>query len=266
MDDFGSMESYFEAKSKLFDPSGVQSAVIFVSDDWSKELAASLQVPALLIGPGQEVDYRYEAGLLSLSGKLNLSIAFEFGELMARNFALALTMLFSQGFGAEELAAAAAKISQVPGRLELVSAAKPHTFVDYAHTPDGIASAVAELKTRYPGVTLVFGASGNRDTGKRSEMGLAAAEATQVVVTDQHPRDEDPAAIRAAVIEGLTKAKKSFHEVAGPEQALHFALSITPRDHALLWCGPGHLKYREIAGSKVPFDARALAKLAVEQG
>ena len=266
MDDFGSMESYFAAKSKLFEASRVKNAVIFISDDWSKKLAASLQVPVILLGPGQEVDYRYESGVLTLSGKLDLSIAFEFGELMARNFALALTMLFSQGFGAEELNAAAAKISQVPGRLELVSAAKPHTYVDYAHTPDGIASAVAELKTRYPGVTLVFGASGNRDIGKRAEMGLAAAEATLVVVTDQHPRDEDPAAIRAAVIEGLTKASKSFHEVAGPEQALRFALGITPRDHAVLWCGPGHLKYREIAGSKVPFDARAVAKLAVEQG
>ena len=266
MDDFGSMESYFAAKSKLFEAPRVQNAVIFVSDDWSKKLAASLVVPAILLGPGQEVDYRYESGRLTLSGKLNLSIEFEFGELMARNLALALTMLFSQGFGAEELSAAAAKISQVPGRLELVSAAQPHTYVDYAHTPDGIASAVAELKTRYPGVTLVFGASGNRDIGKRVEMGLAAAAATQVVVTDQHPRDEDPAAIRAAVIDGLTKANKSFHEVAGPEQALHFALGITPRDNALLWCGPGHLKYREIAGSKVPFDARAIAKLAVEQG
>jgi UDP-N-acetylmuramoyl-L-alanyl-D-glutamate--2,6-diaminopimelate ligase len=97
-------------------------------------------------------------------------------------------------------------------------------------------------------------------------MGAAAALANQVVLTDQHPRDEDPEAIRAAVIKGLNQANKSFHEVAGPENALHFALGITPPDHALLWCGPGHLKYREIAGVKVPFDARAIAKRAVEQG
>lgn len=266
MDDFGSMESYFDAKAQLFDSSRAQTAVIFVADAWSTKLAASLEIPKILLGPGQEVDYRYESGILTLSGRLNLSIEFGFGELMARNFALALTMLFSQGFSIAELNAASASISQVPGRLELVSESRPHTYVDYAHTPDGIASAVAELKTRYPGVTLVFGASGNRDVGKRAEMGSAAAAATQVVVTDQHPRDEDPAVIRAAVIQGLTEAKKGFHEVAGPEQALHFALGITPRDHALLWCGPGHLKYREIAGSKVPFDARAIAKLAVEQG
>ena len=266
MDDFGSMEQYYEAKSQLFDASRSGSAVVFVSDEWSKRLAAELQIPALLVGAGQEVDYRYESGVLSLSGKLSLSIEFGFGELMARNFALALTMLHSQGFSAGQLAAASKVISQVPGRLELVSDARPHTYVDYAHTPDGIASAVAELNSRYPGVTLVFGASGNRDIGKRAEMGAAAALANQVVLTDQHPRDEDPEAIRAAVIKGLNQANKSFHEVAGPENALHFALGITPPDHALLWCGPGHLKYREIAGVKVPFDARAIAKRAVEQG
>ena len=184
---------------------------------------------------------------------------------MARNLALALGMLHSQGFSAAELSAAAQKISQVPGRLELVSDATPHSYVDYAHTPDGIASAVAELRSRYPGVTLLFGASGNRDKGKREQMGLAAANATLVVLTDQHPRDEDPAAIRAAVIQGLELAGKDFLECADPEQALALALSVTPTDHALLWCGPGHLTYRESAGEKVFFDARAIAKLAVEQ-
>lgn len=265
MDDFGSMEHYFEAKAQLFDASRAESAVVFVGDEWSRKLAAELQIPSLLVGKGQAVDYRYQAGVLALSGKLNLEVEFRFGELMARNFALALTMLHSQGFSAEQLAAASKVISQVPGRLELVSDAKPHTYVDYAHTPDGIASAVAELNSRYPGVTLVFGASGNRDVGKRAEMGAAAALANQVVVTDQHPRDENPEGIRAAVTKGLTDAKKSFNEVAGPIEALHFALGITPRDHALLWCGPGHLKYREIAGVKVPFDALAIAKRAVEE-
>ncbi|MEY5023810.1 MAG: hypothetical protein RL569_723 [Actinomycetota bacterium] len=96
-------------------------------------------------------------------------------------------------------------------------------------------------------------------------MGAAAASANQVVVTDQHPRDEDPALIRAAVISGLAAQGKTFREISDPEQAINFAISITPPDHAVLWCGPGHLKYREIAGVKVDFDARAIAKTAVEQ-
>ena len=265
LDDFGSMEAYFDAKARLFEESFSSQAVVFVSDDWSKKLAGSLKIPKLLVGPGQEIDYQFHAGRLVLGGKLKLELDFEYGELMARNLAVALVMLFSQGFCPEELAMAAKQVSQVPGRLELVSAKTPHTFVDYAHTPDGIAAAVAELSSRYPGVTLVFGASGNRDVGKRAQMGEAAAKATRVVVTDQHPRDEDPQVIRTAVIQGLEAAGKSFDEIPDPAAALKFALSITPREHAVLWCGPGHLKYREIAGTKVPFDALAIAKTVVEQ-
>lgn len=265
LDDFGTMEQYFDAKAQLFDPVRCEKAVIFVSDPWSQRLAEEIAIPKVLIGPDQEVDYGYEAGVLTLSGRLNLTLKFEPGELMARNFALALGMLHAAGYTEDQLLSASTNIAQVPGRLELVSDSKPHTYVDYAHTPDGISSAVAELNSRYPGVTLVFGASGNRDVGKRSEMGAAAAAAHTVVLTDQHPRDEDPSAIRDAVKQGLNAVGKSFHEVADPEAALQLALSLTPRDHAVLWCGPGHLNYREIAGTKVPFDARAIAKSAVEQ-
>lgn len=265
LDDFGSMEEYFRSKALLFDGARSEAAAIFVSDQWSEKLARELSIPKLLVGVGQEIDYRYNAGVLTLSGKLNLTVHFTFGELMARNLALALSMLFLGGVDEDDLSHAAKHISQVPGRLELVSTARPHTYVDYAHTPDGIASAVAELNSRYPGVTLVFGASGNRDVGKRREMGLAAAAASAVIVTDQHPRDEDPAVIRASIIEGLKEAGRDFIEIADPKEAFEHGLSMTPRDHALLWCGPGHLKYREIAGTKVPFDARAIAKLAVEK-
>lgn len=265
LDDFESMQEYFNAKARLFDPEVCSKAVIFVGDDWSKTLANRLRVSKLLVGKGQEIDYSYQDGVLTLSGKLNLKVSFDQGELMARNLALALTMAYSAGFAESELQECAVAFEPIPGRLERVSDQLPHAFVDYAHTPDGIASAVAELLERYPGVTLVFGASGDRDKGKRPEMGAAAAAATSVVLTDQHPRSESPADIRAAVAKGLQAAGKAFHEVADPEQAFRLALSISPRDHAVLWCGPGHLKYREIAGSKVPFDARAIAKLAVEE-
>jgi len=265
LDDFESMQDYFNAKARLFEPEVCSRAVVFVGDDWSKTLANSLAIPKLLVGKGQEIDYAYQDGVLTLSGKLNLKVSFDQGELMARNLALALAMAYSAGFTESELQESAVDFEPIPGRLERVSDQLPHAFVDYAHTPDGIASAVSELLVRYPGVTLVFGASGNRDKGKRPEMGSAAALATKVVLTDQHPRYENPAEIRASVAQGLDAAGKAFNEVADPEQAFRFALSITPRDHAVLWCGPGHLKYREIAGSKVPFDARAIAKLAVEQ-
>ena len=264
LDDFASMQDYFDAKAKLFDPAVCSKAVIFVGDDWSQRLAHDLEIPKVLVGKGQEIDYRYGEEMLTLSGKLNLQIGFDQGELMARNLALALAMAHAAGFTEGQLQTYAKDFDPIAGRLERVSDRLPHSYVDYAHTPDGIGSAVTELLSRYPGVTLVFGASGNRDKGKRPEMGAAAALATRVVLTDQHPRDENPADIRFSVAEGLLACGKTFTEIPDPEQAFRFALTITPREHAVLWCGPGHLKYREIAGSKVPFDARAIAKLAVE--
>lgn len=263
LDDYGDMESYFAAKAELFTPTRAKRAVIFLSDDYAKRLAERIQIPAITIGPGGDVEYRHQDGVLFLSGAVDLRVDFPAGELMARNFAVAAVMVASAGYDLGELESAANY--QVPGRLELVSNSLPHVYVDYAHTPDGIASALKEIASRYRGVSLVFGASGNRDVGKRFEMGVAASTADRVFLTDQHPRDEIPAAIRAAVAQGLSSVGKEFLEFDDPQSAIAEAIASTPRDEAVLWCGPGHLKYREIAGEKIEFDAREIAKSLVEK-
>lgn len=264
LDDYGSMENYFAAKAQLFTNQRAEQGVIFLSDQYATKLAEAATIPVTTVGDSGDVGFSYKAGKLSLSGKINFQIEFAAGELMARNFALALVMAHCAGFDIQKLSAAPAGY-QVPGRLELVSKSTPHVYVDYAHTPDGIAQAVKEIRSRYSGVTLVFGASGNRDIGKRAEMGRAAAAAERVYLTDQHPRDEDPATIRAAVAEGLVDSGKSFVELSDPTEAIAVAIASTPRDQAVLWCGPGHLKYREIAGQKIAFDAREIAKNLVEK-
>jgi UDP-N-acetylmuramoyl-L-alanyl-D-glutamate--2,6-diaminopimelate ligase len=264
LDDFGDMDSYFAAKASLFTPSLAKQAAVFISDPWSEQLASKALIPTLRVGPGQAVDFEYLDGRLNLTGELTVSVVFPYGELMARNLALAITMLHLHGYSDFDLAMAAEELTQVPGRLQLVSEAKPSVYVDYAHTPDGIHSAISEILRTHPGVTVLVSASGDRDQGKRFEMGQAAAIADQVIVTDQHPRSEDPAEIRRAVAEGLSSAGKTFTEIADPAEAIEFAVSVTPREHAVLWCGPGNLKYREIAGTKQPFDAIAIAKLVVE--
>jgi UDP-N-acetylmuramoyl-L-alanyl-D-glutamate--2,6-diaminopimelate ligase len=264
LDDFGSMENYLAAKARLFDSSRSEAAVVFLADSFSEQLAGALQIPTTTIGVGGDVGYRYQNSRIELTGAVTLSAEFFGGELMARNLALACVMLAVSGAQPSELERAIPLLGKVPGRLELVSPLKPHCYVDYAHTPDGIASAVAELSGRYPGVTLVFGASGDRDAGKRELMGQAAAKANLVVLTDQHPRSENPADIRAAVASGLSGSGADFVELADPAGAIEYAVKNTPREHAVLWCGPGHLKYREIAGNKVPFDAIEIARLTVE--
>lgn len=265
LDDFGDMETYLRAKALLFEPERSKRAVIFEGDQYSTMLGQQLQIPVTTIGTEGQTSFSVKEHALVLNGKYQARLDFQFGELMAKNFALAFVMLCEAGYRIQELSASARSISQVPGRLQLVSQNTPHTYLDYAHTPDGIAKAVGELKSRYPGVTLVFGASGNRDVGKRFEMGQAAVAADLVFLTDQHPRDEDPGAIRAAVAAGLREQDKDFIEVANPETAIVQAISNTPAEHAVLWCGPGHLKYREVAGQKLAFDALKISQMAVDK-
>lgn len=267
LDDFKDMDSYLEAKSQLFSPRYAKTGVVLVEDDYAKKLYQTSSIPVVGIGQGLEYQYRYENQQLSIWGKHVLKTHFPQGALMAKNLTLALVMLLEAGFEARVLEAAVASADlHVPGRLELVSSKTPHVFVDYAHTPAGVASAVKEISKRYPKLTVVLGASGNRDQGKRSEMGLAASSADLLIITDQHPRDEDPASIRHALLTAAaTKlAAGRILEIPDPAEAIRTAVLKTSADSAVLWCGPGHLTYREIRGQKVPFDARALAREAVE--
>ncbi len=267
LDDFADMESYLEAKAQLFTPRYAEQGVLLVEDEWANKLYKASAIPVVGIGEGFEYQYRYQDHVLTISGKQTLSVEFPQGALMAKNLVLALVMLLEAGFTANQLAAAVAQTElYVPGRLELVSSAKPHVYVDYAHTPAGVASAVAEIKLRYPKLTLVLGASGNRDQGKRAEMGAAAAGVDLLIITDQHPRDEDPASIRHALLSSAaTKLDNGrILEIPDPAEAIKRAISDTDSGSAVLWCGPGHLTYREIRGQKVPFDARAIAREAVE--
>ena len=267
LDDFLDMDQYLSAKAELFTPRFAEQGVLLVEDEWAKKLYEASEIPVAGIGEGLEYQYVYRDEVLSITGKQTLDVCFPQGALMAKNLVLALVMLLEAGFSPEQLTQAVAKADlYVPGRLELVSSAKPHVYVDYAHTPAGVASAVAEIAARYPKLTLVLGASGNRDLGKRAEMGVAAASADLLIITDQHPRDEDPASIRHALISSAaTKLDKGrILEIPDPAQAIRRAITDTDSESAVLWCGPGHLTYREIRGQKVPFDARAIAREAVQ--
>ncbi|SCX12667.1 Mur ligase family protein [Candidatus Aquiluna sp. UB-MaderosW2red] len=271
MDDFESMENYLAAKSTLFTKSFAARGVVFVEDDFARRLAQNASIPIETVGKSG-TDWIYsisQGGVFKIEGpggKLNLS--FNHGELMAKNFALAIAMAIAGGVGVEMLQAALVDFDfQVPGRLERVSVASPAIFIDYAHTPSGVQEAVLEIRKRFSHLTLILGASGNRDTGKRLEMGRAAREVDFLVITDQHPRDEDPTLIRSALKKGALEflEKGQVLEIADPEKALEEAFRRTPRTGAILWCGPGNLGYREISGVKTPFDARALARKLVDR-
>ncbi|MEY4558958.1 MAG: hypothetical protein RL024_1116 [Actinomycetota bacterium] len=267
LDDFSTMDEYLSAKAELFTSKYAKKGVVLVEDEFAQKLLGMSEIPVVGIGDGLDYSYSYQDQQLIISGKQALNVHFSQGGLMAKNLVLALVVLLEAGFSSNELETAASSSElYVPGRLELVSESKPHVYVDYAHTPAGVESAVMEIKQRYPNLTLILGASGNRDQGKRTQMGIAGSKADLLIITDQHPRDEDPATIRHALIAGASTNMDAGRilEIPDPAQAIKKAVLETAEDSAVLWCGPGHLTYREIAGKKVPFDARALAKQEVE--
>jgi UDP-N-acetylmuramoyl-L-alanyl-D-glutamate--2,6-diaminopimelate ligase len=271
LDEFGSMENYLSAKASLFTQKFSRRSVINVEDSFGEQMLelARAQSPEQSVSIGHDQDYSFEQTPtgIEITGKQELFLARNPGPLMSKNLALAAIMLLEAGYGPKAIAAAAlAMETVVPGRLDLVSDSEPHIYIDYAHTPQAVELAAKELRDKYPQLLVVLGASGDRDPGKRIEMGRAAAKfASHIVVTDQHPRGEDPASIRAALITGIleTRPESFISEIDDPALAVSTAVDLVGVGGAILWCGPGHLKYREVKGEKLPFDAHLEARKAL---
>ena len=271
LDEFGSMENYLSAKAALFTQKFSRRSVINVEDRFGEQMLelARAQSPEQSVSIGHDKDYSFEQTPtgIKITGKQELFLARNPGPLMSKNLALAAIMLLEGGYGPKAIAAAAlAMETVVPGRLDLVSDSEPHIYIDYAHTPQAVELAAKELGDKYPQLLVVLGASGDRDAGKRIEMGRAAAKfASHIVVTDQHPRGEDPASIRAALMTGIleTRPESFISEIDDPALAVSTAVDLVGVGGAILWCGPGHLKYREVMGKKLPFDAHLEARKAL---
>ena len=167
---------------------------------------------------------------------------------------------------ARELAGLVGALPGVPGRMERVllpgQDGCPLVVVDYAHSPDAVAGAVAALRGATPGrLVVVLGAGGDRDQGKRTAMGAAASAADLVVVTDDNPRTEDPAVIRAAVLAGVTV---EHVEVGDRAEAVRVALQrCDDASDTVLLAGKGHETGQDVDGEVAPFDDREVARAAL---
>jgi UDP-N-acetylmuramoyl-L-alanyl-D-glutamate--2,6-diaminopimelate ligase len=150
--------------------------------------------------------------------------------------------------------------------MEPVAAGQPFTaVVDYAHTPDALAAALVALRPAPGGRRLVvFGCGGDRDRAKRPEMGrLAAEHADLVVVTDDNPRSEDPALIRAAVLAGAHVGRSQVVEIADRRAAIAHAVAAAQPGDVVLVAGKGHETGQEAGGRVTPFDDRVELTQAV---
>ncbi len=255
LDYHGDMASYRAAKLRLFGevlPAGAPAIASTTLDletlDALRRIAAQRHLDLRIAGPDASTP-RPDGQDIVVSGRmLFLPLA---GRFQADNAVLAATL--AEMTGTEDAHRFLEGLTGVRGRLEL-AARLPNgaaTYVDYAHTPDALARLIAALRPHTEGrLHLVFGAGGDRDPGKRPLMGEAARAADVVIITDDNPRSEDPAAIRAAVRAGCPEARDIGDRGAAIAAALE---GLRPGD-VLAVAGKGHEQGQTIGSDVLPFD------------
>ncbi len=278
LDYHGGMEAYFAAKLRLFtevvDQGG--SAVVWLDRraagaDYAArvlEAARARGLRAIAVGPDGD-DLRLLAARPTAHGQqLHLHMGGEehsvelplIGGYQAANALVAAGLLWATGSDLAEALRHFPALVGVRGRLEraAVTATGAPVYVDYAHTPDGLAAACAALRPHTAGrLILLFGCGGDRDRGKRPEMGRIAMERADVVfVTDDNPRSEDPALIRAEILAGAPGAR----EVAGRRPAIAAAMAAASAGDVVLLAGKGHEQGQIVGSDVLPFDDAAVAR------
>jgi UDP-N-acetylmuramoyl-L-alanyl-D-glutamate--2,6-diaminopimelate ligase len=214
----------------------------------------------LLDGTPRPFGLRLAAELFGARHAINLPLV---GAFQAMNVLAALGLVAAGGIAVETALPVLPRLAGVPGRLQLVgtTAAGAPVFVDYAHTPDALATVLAALRPHTPGrLAVVFGAGGDRDRGKRPLMGrVAAGLADLLYVTDDNPRGEDPAAIRRAILAAAPQAA----EIGDRRQAIRAALAALRGGDALVIAGKGHESGQIVGSAVLPFDDAVVAREAL---
>jgi UDP-N-acetylmuramoyl-L-alanyl-D-glutamate--2,6-diaminopimelate ligase len=272
LDFHGSIERYFDAKRRLFLMGDRPPAAVAIGDQWGQRLADELRLrgdaPVVTFSLDREADARAEDveelpdGIRLRVGDLPLRTRLR-GRFNLWNVLAAVTSARLLGVADDAIASGVARLDGVPGRLEPVDEGQPFTvLVDYAHTPDSLATALGAARSLATGrVISVFGCGGDRDPGKRPAMGEVSSRLADVtVVTSDNPRSEDPEAIVAEILAGVTgDVTVELDRRAAITRAIE---SAHPGDVVVV-AGRGHEREQEIAGALYPLDDRQVAREAL---
>lgn len=273
LDYHGDMDSYFEAKMRLFGEvvEGTGTAVVWADDEWSSavikramdrglnlftvgEQGTSLRLlsrtPTQL---GQVLMVKAQGNTHRISLPL-------IGAYQAANVLCAAGAVLATGGELEDVFDHLQRLQPVRGRLEraVITKVGAPVYVDYAHTPDGLRAAIDALGPHVKGKLItIFGAGGDRDKGKRPEMGKVAVELSDVaIVTDDNPRSEDPAGIRADIMAGADGAQN----IGDRRAAISHAINLAGADDIILLAGKGHEQGQIIGDRIIPFDDVEVAR------
>lgn len=275
-EDFGGMERYLLAKAALFTPQHARTGVICIDSSWGHRMTEISLIPAVTLAEagGPEADWTYRVvseeddstvfDVRAPDGTTARLWAPIIGAHMVSNAALAVAMIVTHGSRLSDIEAAVGEHTAgipvyLPGRIERVTGFQgPQVFVDAGHSEDAYRVTLDTIRSRTAGkLIMVCGVSGNRDPSKRPIMGkLAATLADVVIVTDTSPRGEDPAQVRAGLLQGARSVEGAeIYDMGDPGEAIGFAVSLAKEGDSVVWMGQGSQPYRDLGPEKIPFSA-----------
>ncbi|WP_312797554.1 UDP-N-acetylmuramoyl-L-alanyl-D-glutamate--2,6-diaminopimelate ligase [Tianweitania sp.] len=278
MDYHPTVEDYLDAKLRLFRDLLPKDApaVIFADDPWSEQAIKASQdtgLRTLTVGRKgalltlkrvEHERYRQRAEIEAEGRIFEIDLPLA-GDFQIANALVSAGLAIATGMPIELSLAALEKLKGAPGRLDLVGSKSngAPVYVDYAHKPDALENVLASVRPFTTGrVVVVFGCGGDRDRGKRQIMGeIATRLADVVIVTDDNPRSEVPAEIRAAILEAAPNAT----EIADRRQAIHEAIAMLQSGDTLIIAGKGHEEGQTIGAETLPFSDHAEARAALTE-
>ncbi len=282
------MGAYAAAKEKLFNAPGLRVAVVNVDDTFGQRLIRRIPDSVEVFGFGTSEKFPVEAGgrVTRLAGSIvsanehciTVSVrtpqgrgeisAPLLGAFNVSNLMAALGALLACGFDLRDATDALRDVPTVAGRMERFGGGpdSPLVVVDYSHTPDALANALAAIRAQVRGnIWCVFGCGGDRDRGKRAEMGrIAASLAERVVLTDDNPRGEDGDEIVDDILTGIADAKNVL-TIRDRGAAIRYAVGHAEPGDTVLVAGKGHEPYQEVRGVRRPFSDAAAVRIALAE-
>lgn len=279
LDYHNSLEEYIKAKAGLFFTHQPKNAVINIDDatgsQWVQQLSSLLDVITFSLADVKadvyacDVQYEADSTLVKLSinqQEININVPL-LGRFNVLNILAVAAVLVSMGKNIVQIEEALNSLQAVPGRMQAIVADNAATtIVDYAHTPAALFAALNAVREHCVGKLIcVFGCGGDRDQGKRSQMGeIATRYADFTVITSDNPRNEEPQVIVDQIVEGCIE-QGNYKIIIDREDAIISALTMANKNDAVLIAGKGHEKYQIVGSEKIIFDdvdvaARALAR------
>ncbi len=274
LDFHGDMESYFEAKARLFEK--CRGKIINADDPWGARLCRRYKGSiscsqrggdSVALSPSCDMDgIKYT---LCFNGEKHEISSPVLGDFAVTNSHLAATLALDAKIRAEDVIGGLSRFFGVEGRMERIRTELGfNVIIDYAHTPDALERLLSSLhsfRREDARIILMFGCGGDRDKGKRKQMANIASRLSDfVIVTSDNPRGEDPDAIIADVMKGIDK-EKPHARIKSREAAINYAVGIARKGDLLVFAGKGHEKYQITSEGKIPFDEREILRSALEK-